>query len=55
MTQNIAQHIFTSKLIQNFFVEKSCPKITTSEIFRKILEESNHPKGENSPILVTLA
>jgi hypothetical protein len=48
-------HILQNKY-KNFTIEKSSPEIlATFVIFKKLSKENNHPLGENSPNLVTLA
>jgi hypothetical protein len=54
-SQNAAQTIFLSKVIQYLYHEKSSPLLwATPAIFKLLTEVNNHPMSENSPNLVTL-
>jgi hypothetical protein len=52
--QNVAQLIFSSKIIPNFFWEKEAKKLEFFGHSQKIVQMNKGPNGENSPNLVTL-
>jgi hypothetical protein len=53
--QNAAQPIFCQNRSKTFTVEWSSPKIWTASVIKKPLQGvNNHPKGSDSPNLVTM-
>jgi hypothetical protein len=47
-------HFFVKTLCITFTVEKGSSKCWATSVIKKLPEVNNHPKGKNSPNLVTL-